>query len=68
MADLWQDFIEEFQDTEKEYIRYLSKDIAYLKELREEYRDDWEIEQLISKLIHDESNLMDDCKRRWMYA
>lgn len=64
----WEEFLEETQDTEKEYIRYLSKNIASLKELREEYREDWEMEMLISNCIHDESVLMDDCKRRWLNA
>ena len=68
MKPLWDEFLEETQDTEKEYIRYLSKNIASLKELREEYRDDWEMEILISACIHDESVLMDDCKRRWINA
>ena len=66
----WEEFLEETQDGEKEYIRYLSKDIAFLKELKEDYQglEDWEIEQLISEMIHDESILMDACKRRWLNA
>ncbi len=62
----WEEFLEETQDSEKEYVRYLSKNIASLKELREEYRDDWEMEMLISNCIFDESNLMNDCKRSWL--
>ena len=66
----WEDFLEETQDGEKEYIRYLSKDIAFLKELKEDYQglEDWETEQLISAIIHDEIVLMDACKRRWLNA
>ncbi len=66
----WEEFLDETQDTEKEYIRYLSKDIAFLKELKEDHQglDDWETEQLISAIIHDESILMDACKRRWLDA
>jgi len=66
--DPWKWVLSETQDDEKEYIRYLSKDIAFLKELREEYREDWEMELLISSIIHDESILMDDHKRRWLNA
>jgi hypothetical protein len=65
---IWEEFVKQNQDDEKEWLRYLSKDIAFLKELREEYRNDWEMEQLISSIIHDEVDLFDSCKRRWENA
>lgn len=65
---VWDRFLEETQDSEKEHIRYLSKDIAFLKELKEEHQTDWEFEETLSFLIHEESQLMDACKRRWLNA
>jgi hypothetical protein len=66
--NLWDEFLEEVQDTEKEYIRYLSKDLALLHDLKAEFKDDWELEEMLSLLIHEEANLIDSCKRRWMSA
>jgi len=65
---LWEEFLNETQDQEKEYIRYLSKDIAFLKELREELKEDWEAEEMISFCIHEEALLVDACKERWLNA
>jgi len=62
------DFWEEVMDSEKEYVRYLSKDIAYLKELREEYQRNSEEEIILSAIIHDECEIMDMAKERWKYA
>jgi hypothetical protein len=69
-VSLWQEFLQEIQDDEKEYIRYLAKDIAFLKELREHYLDEenWEMEELLSSIIDEEAKLLDDCKRRWINA
>ena len=46
----------------KEEMSYLQKDIGSLSTMREEWPDDWEIQELTRALIHDEGQLIEMLK------
>lgn len=60
------------RDDELANIRYLQSDIMALGRLKEKAKqfcpDDWEIEELLSCLIHDESELIISSKEIWRNA
>jgi hypothetical protein len=68
MVDLAKEFYENCEAEALEQISYLTRDMGAMAKLREEYPDDWEMQELTRAIMFDEGKLIESLKGEIQYA